>query len=274
MFKIPLDELNQKAYRIRRELIELLYKVGSGHLDTSLSLVEIWLSVVYSDFFALDPDNGAWDKRDRIFLSEGHACPLQYLINADLGYYEVDEVFEGLRQPFTPFGGHTIRNLEYGLENSNGSLGIGLWQAYGHALETSQKVFCIAGDGEFQEPISVSLFSASHNLKPLGNFILLINNNHLAQDSEVDIGPIDRIADAYKWHTQQIDGHDFDELDKALHQAVENTEQPSLIICNTIKGYGGDPVRADKLGSHGVPPKTEQDYRAYLNGLEASQRAD
>ena len=97
MYKISIEELKDKAYNIRRDLIELIYRAGSGHLDTSLSLVEVWLSIVHSDFYSLDAKNGEMKNRDRIFLSEGHACPVQYMINADLGYYPKEELLKGFR---------------------------------------------------------------------------------------------------------------------------------------------------------------------------------
>lgn len=284
MFKISIDELKSKAYRIRHDLIELIYRARSGHLDTSLSLVDVWLSLVHSDFFQYDPKNGEWEDRDRIFLSEGHACPAQYLINADLGYYDKKEVFAGNRRPFTSFQGHTKRKLSYGFENSNGSLGIGLWQAYGMALETGctgstcctgssgSRVFCICGDGEFQEPSSIGLLTAPHYLKPAPNFTLIINYNHLAQDSTVDLGPIEGMAELYGWQVIRVNGHSFPDLGKAFHQAIDDKIRPSLLVCDTIKGKGGDPAREGKLGYHGVPPKTEDEYRTYMEGLEAQWR--
>ncbi len=265
---LPQEDITKLAYNVRRDLIELMFKTKSGHLDTCLSLVEIWLTLVKSSFFKYDPENGAWADRDRLFLSEGHACPLQYVVNGHLGYYSVERVFKELRQPKTPFQGHTVRNLNYGFENSNGSLGIGLWQAYGHALEANGHVFCIAGDGEFQEPPAFSLLNVTHNLKPLGNYHLIINNNGLAQDSEVDIGPLTEVARSYNWQVLDVDGHNISALASAFHEAVNNKKQPSLILCKTIKGYGGDPEKAGKLGSHGVPPKTGEDLKCYLAGLE------
>jgi transketolase len=272
MYKISIEELKDKAYNIRRDLIELIYRAGSGHLDTSLSLVEVWLSIVHSDFYSLDAKNGEMKNRDRIFLSEGHACPVQYMINADLGYYPKEELLKGFRKPFSPFGGHTVRNLKYGFENSNGSLSIGVWQAYGNALETANNVFCIAGDGEFQEPTSQGIFSVPLNLKPLGNFTLIINRNRLAQDSEVDLGPIKEVAALYNWQTMIVKGHDFNALGSALQLAVEDKDRPTLMICDTVKGYGGDPNHAGKLGHHGKPPGNDEEYQAYLAGLEAGRR--
>ncbi len=273
MFRVTLQELEEKAYRIRKNLIDLMYQSGSGHLDTSLSLVEIWLALVYSDFFHFDPQNGGWEGRDRLFLSEGHACPVQYMVNADLGYSTVEDVFAGFRKPNTPYQGHTKRDLKYGLENSNGSLGIGLWQAYGQALVIDRYVFCIAGDGEFQEPASQSLLSVTHNLKPAPNYILILNDNKLAQDSQVDIGPIGEIAGLYGWQVIRVDGHDFHGLGEAYIQAVNEKTKPSLLICDTIKGKGGDPQNEAQLGFHGRPPKDEAEYRTYIDGLEAAREA-
>ena len=274
MFKVQIQELEDKAYRIRRDLIELMYRSGSGHLDTSLSLVEIWLALVYSDFFQYDANDGAWDGRDPVFLSEGHACPVQYLVNADLGFYTVEDVFSGFRKPWSPFQGHTRRNLKHGLENSNGSLGIGLWQAYGYALETDRFVFCIAGDGEFQEPSSQSLLSAPHFLKPAPNLILILNDNKLAQDDAVDLGPVEGVAELYNWQVIHVsNSHNYKELGEAYLNAIEDRERPSFIVCETVKGKGGDPVNEGVLGFHGRPPKDETEYRAYIAGLEATRRA-
>jgi len=272
MFKITVDDLKDKAYNLRYNLIELLYKTGSGHLDTSLSLVEIWLSIVYGNQYRFDPDNGSMLERDRIFLSEGHACPLQYLINADLGYYNKEEVFDGLRQPFSPFQGHSIRNLDYGIENSNGSLGIGLWQAYGNALDSDSTVYCIAGDGEFQEPLSLSIFAAATNLRPAGNFVVLVNNNGLTQDSKIDLGPLLKVANSYDWQTYSVDGHSFSAIGEAIQSSADISDKPSIIICKTVKGKDGDPALAGKLGSHGRPPKTEEEYLAHIDGLKQSRR--
>lgn len=273
MFRISVEELQEKAYQIRRQLIELIYRAGSGHLDTCLSLVEVWLALVYSNFFCFDPKSGAWEDRTPLFLSEGHACPLQYLVNAMLGFYPVEEVFAGFRKPATPFQGHTNRSLVHGFENSNGSLGIGLWQAYGYALLIPQLVFCIVGDGEMQEPASQGLLSMPHYLRPAPkNFILILNYNELAQDAATSIGPLDKVAESYGWQVIRANGHDFKALAYAFQQAVENQYQPGLIICKTIKGRGGNPQWEGQLGHHGVPPKNQAEYQACLQGLENSRR--
>lgn len=269
MFRVSTQELDNKAYQIRKDLIELIYRAKSGHLDTSLALVEAWLGLVYSDFFQFNPQDGAWEGRDRIFLSEGHACPIQYMVNAELGYYNKVEVFGGLRRPGTPFQGHSIRNLKYGFENSNGSLGIGLWQAYGMALETDRNVFCFVGDGEMQEPSAFGLLSAPTNIKPLPNFTLIVNNNSLAQDASVDIGPLAAVAEGSGWMVIESDGHNWESVGQAYQRAVKAPNRPKCIIFKTVKGQGGDPTKAGKLGSHGKPPGNEAEYQAYLAGLEA-----
>ncbi|MBM3327973.1 MAG: hypothetical protein FJY67_00680 [Calditrichaeota bacterium] len=270
MFRIPISELDAHARQLRRDLIELIYRARSGHLDTSLSLVEVYLALVYSSSYRCDPSRGDWSGRDAIFLSEGHACPIQYLINARLDYYPVEEVFAGIRKPHSPFQGHTQRNLKYGLENSNGSLSIGVWQAYGFALEWPQDVYCIAGDGEFEEPSALGLLAAPHHLKPAGNFTLLLNNNGLAQDAATDIGPLADAARLYNWNVMEIDGHDWAALGEALQEAVRDRQRPKFIVCRTVKGQGGDPAKAGKLGSHGKPPANEAERNAYLAGVDAA----
>jgi transketolase len=162
--------------------------------------------------------------------------------------------------------------LKYGIENSNGSLGIGLWQAYGNAIDCDSTVYCLAGDGEFQEPLSLSIFAAATNLRPAGNFILLVNNNELAQDSKIDIGPLLEVAKSFNWQTSSVDGHNITAIGEAIQYSVENLEKPSIIICKTVKGKDGDPALAGKLGNHGKPPKTEEEYLAHIEGLKQSRR--
>lgn len=117
----------------------------------------------------------------------------------------------------------------------------------------------------------MGLLAAPHYLKPAPNFILIINHNKLAQDAAVDLGPLDEVARLYRWHTERVDGHDLDALSQAYHRAVEETSLPSLILCDTVKGKGGDPAWEGRLGRHGRPPKTDEEYRAYVDGLDISR---
>lgn len=274
MFRIPISELQQKAYEIRQKLVKLIFQAHSGHLDTCLSLVELYLAVTFWAKFKFDSQDGAWPGRTPLYLSEGHACPLQYLVNAELGYYPEQEARDGFRRPHTPFQGHTLRNLGYGFENSNGSLGIGLWQAYGYALAKKDSlVFCIAGDGEMQEPSSLGLLTAPFFVRPASNFVLIINNNGLAQDAAIGLGPLPQVAELYRWQMIEADGHDFQGLGHAFQQAMENQFQPSLIVCQTMKGKGGHPQWEGQLGHHGVPPKNDAEYQACLAGMETLRRA-
>lgn len=272
MFRIPIPELQQKAYEIRQKLVKLIFQAHSGHLDTCLSLVELYLAVVFWERFNFNPQNGNWKGRTRLYLSEGHACPLQYLVNAELGYYLEQEARDGFRRPRTPFQGHTLRDLGYGFENSNGMLGIGLVQAYGASLATDQMVICIAGDGEMQEPSSLGLLAAPFFVKPAPNFVLIINNNGLAQDAAIGLGPLPQVAELYRWQMIEADGHDFQGLGQAFQQAMENQFQPSLIVCQTTKGKGGHPQWEGQLGHHGVPPKNNAEYQACLAGMGTSRR--
>ncbi|MCX6785234.1 MAG: hypothetical protein NTZ18_00065 [Candidatus Komeilibacteria bacterium] len=269
MFRVPIPELQQMALEIRQKLVRLIWQAHSGHLDTCLSLVELYLGIVSWDKFKFDPKNGSWDGRTPLFLSEGHACPLQYLVNAQLGYYPEEEVWDGFRHPQTPFQGHTARDLSRGLENSNGLLGIGLGQAYGHAMVTDESVICIAGDGEMQEPTSLDLFRLGEKF-PWRNFILIVNHNELAQDARVlNLSSVVRLAQECGWRVQLISGHNFLAIGRALETTL-SFAQPSLLVADTVKGKGISSIE-DKLGQHGKPPSSEAEVEKFLAELHLAE---
>ncbi len=114
----------------------------------------------------------------------------------------------------------------------------------------------------------MGLITAPHYFRPAANFTLMINCNHLAQDSAVDLGPIDEFAKAYNWQVITVDGHSFPALGHAYQDAIADKERPTIILCETVKGKGGKPEYEGKIGHHGVPPKDEAELKAYLDGVE------
>lgn len=264
------QELEAVAHKLRVDTIEALYNAGSGHPGGSLSMAEI-LSVLYFKEMNIDPENPAWEDRDRFILSKGHACPAYYAALGERGYFPVEEFIQTLRKPHSRFQGHPCMGKTPGVDMSTGSLGQGLSVAAGMALFAKKqnkdfRVFCIIGDGESEEgEIWETAMSAGHY--KLDNLIVFLDANHLQIDGAVDdvmnIFPMCPKFEAFGWNTMEIDGHDIDAIVEAVEKAKANagSGKPTFIQCNTVKGKGVS-FMENQAGWHGTPIKKEHYDRA------------
>lgn len=260
-FKLNQDinYLADQALSIRRDIVSMLGKAGSGHTGGSLSCTDI-MTVLYFGIMNHDPKQPKWADRDRFILSKGHAAPAQYAVLAKAGYFSSDKL-DSLRQLDSSLQGHPDMNKTPGIEVSTGSLGQGLSMACGMAAGLPDKrIFTILGDGECQEgQVWEAAMSASHY--KLGNLCAIIDNNGLQIDGEVcQVMSIDPLADKWKafgWHVITIDGHDYSQLLSAFKQAQEMTTSPTVIIAKTLKGKGVS-FTENQVCWHGVAPNEEQ----------------
>tara|TARA_Y100000310_G_scaffold345817_1_gene470424 strand:- start:3059 stop:3883 length:825 start_codon:yes stop_codon:yes gene_type:complete len=257
-----IEELKQTAHNIRKDIIEMLGRAGSGHPGGSLSAADI---VVALYFYKMkhDPKNPEWENRDRFILSKGHACPLLYAVLAEAGYFpeqelsklrKVDSMLQGHPHPGTP-----------GVEIATGSLGQGLSVANGIAIaakldKKDYKVYALIGDGESQEgQIWEAAMTAAHY--KLDNLVAILDHNCLQIDGKTEcVMNIDPVAPKWKsfgWHVIEINGHDFNEIIKALDSADKVKGKPVMIIANTIKGKGVS-FMEDKADWHGKAPDEKQ----------------
>src|SRR5438477_1453820 len=151
-----LEELQEIAKLVRRDIIEMIYEAKSGHPGGSLSAVEI-LVELYFDYLKIDPKNPTWPDRDRFILSKGHAAPVLYSVMAEAGYPDTPkDQLNTLRKFGSVFQGHPDRRFIPSLEASTGSLGEGLSLAIGMALGARldgrpSRAYAMFGDGEIQE---------------------------------------------------------------------------------------------------------------------------
>jgi len=264
-------ELKGISKKIRKSILEMLYKAGSGHPGGSLSATDI-LVALYFHKMKIDSENPKLKDRDRFVLSKGHACPLLYAILAELGFFPKEEL-DKLRKIDSLLQGHPSFSTP-GVEVNTGSLGQGLSIANGMALacrldNLKNKVYVLLGDGEVQEgQIWEAAMTAAHY--KLDNLIAILDHNGLQIDGFVkDVKNVEPLKDkfqAFGWEVIEIDGHNFEEIIKALDDA-DKIKKPVMIIANTIKGKGVK-FMENKCEWHGKTPCKEELDKALSNLVE------
>jgi transketolase len=259
--------LKGKAQEIRTEVIKMIYKAQSGHPGGSLSASDI-MAVLYFDELNLGPVNACHPDRDRFVLSKGHACPVWYASLALNGFFPM-EVLDKLRQLGSPLQGHPIMGKCAGIDATAGSLGVGLAQAVGMALEAKMRkkdyrVYALCGDGETQEGIIYEAAQTANKFK-LDNLVAIIDNNGLQMDGftkdVMPVEPLDLKFQSFGWETTRIDGHNVEEIIKTFEKAKTVKGKPYCIIAKTVKGKGVSYMENIRAW-HGKAPNEEQYVRA------------
>jgi len=257
------EDLKTVAKRLRRHIISMTGKAGSGHPGGSLSSVEI-ASTLFWKVLRHKPSVPNWADRDRFILSKGHAAPLLYAVLAECGYFPVAELAT-LRQMDSRLQGHADRTVTPGVEMSSGSLGQGLSFAIGVALagrlnSQSYYTYVLLGDGECDEgQVWEGAMAAAHF--KLDNLVAIVDNNGLQIDGwncdVMNLEPLDKKWEAFGWHVIEVDGHDPAQLLDAFKQAKLSRGQPTVIIAHTIKGKGVS-FMENNAGFHGKAPNASE----------------
>ena len=239
-----VEELKAVAKKLRRHIITMTGKAGSGHPGGSLSSVEI-VTTLYWKVLQHSPTDPQWADRDRFILSKGHVAPLLYAVLAECGYFPVAEL-STLRQMDSRLQGHADRTITPGVEMSSGSLGQGLSFAIGVALagrlnSQSYRVYVLLGDGECDEgQVWEGAMAAAHF--KLDSLVAIVDNNGLQISGwncdVMNLEPLNKKWEAFGWHVIEVDGHDLTQLFNAFEQAKLVRGQPTVIIAHTVKGKG------------------------------------
>ena len=240
------QRLEAVARELRLTVIDVMAWSGGAHVGGSLSIMDI-LTILYFKYLNIDPAKPQWADRDRFILSKGHAAAGYIPVLAKRGYFP-EESLKTFNHFGSPFAMHPDCNKVIGCDASAGSLGHGLSMAVGlglgaRYLQKPWKTVCLMGDGECCEgSIWEAAMSAAHF--KLGNVIGIVDRNRLMIDGPTeDVMSLEPFSDKWRsfgWKVVEVDGHDFDQLDDALAQAWAATDQPVLILANTIKGKGVD----------------------------------
>ena len=261
------------AAKVRRGIVEAVYRAKSGHPGGSLSIADI-LSVLYFEEMNIDPQNPKMEGRDRFVLSKGHASPGLYSVLANRGFFPVEDL-KTFRKTDSYLQGHPDMLTVPGVEASTGSLGQGISVANGMALSAKlsgedYRVYSIIGDGECEEGQvwEAAMFAAHYKLN---NHTIFLDFNGLQIDGDIrkvmSPVPLDEKFRAFGLQVLDIDGNDLDQIRAAIKTAKETTDRPTLIMARTIKGKGVS-FMENEASWHGNAPNDEQ-YAQAASELDA-----
>ncbi len=258
-------QLNEKkkleilACQARLALLEGVHSAKAGHPGGSLSAADMF-TYLYQKELNVNPADPKWEDRDRFVLSKGHTAPGLYAALALRGFFPVEEMAQ-LRHLGSRLQGHPNMNTVPGVDMSTGSLGQGISAACGMALSAKlrkkdYRVYTLLGDGEIQEgQVWEACMLASHY--HLDNLCVIIDNNGLQIDGKItDVMspyPIVDKLEAFGFHVESIDAHDFDQIENAFRVARETKGQPTAIVMKSVKGKGVS-FMENNAGWHGKAP--------------------
>ena len=263
--------LEMTANQIRQDVIDMLVEAGSGHSAGPLGMADVF-TALYFHVLNHDPKNPNWPDRDRLILSNGHICPIQYAILARAGYFDIEEL-KTLRKLNSRLQGHPHRGALPGIETTSGPLGSGLSQSAGFALaakldQKKYRIYALLSDGE-QDAGNTWEAAMFIGKNKLNNITAIIDRNNIQIDGFTeDIMPLESLKEkyeAFRWHVLEIDGHNIEQIVDACNEARAIFEKPTIIIVHTIPGKGVSFMEQDYLW-HGIPPDKEQAKKA-LNEL-------
>ena len=276
-----LHQLKLAACKVRIGAIEGVHAAKAGHPGGSLSAAELF-TYLYQKEMNVDPADPKMATRDRFVLSKGHTAPGLYASLALRGFFPMEDMLT-LRKIGSHLQGHPNMNTTPGVDMCTGSLGQGISAACGMALSAklknkSNRVYTLLGDGEIQEgQVWEACMFASHY--KLDNLCVIVDNNNLQIDGDIrkvmNPHPIDKKLEAFGFHVEVIDGHDFNAIESALATAKTVKGQPSAIVMTTVKGKDVS-FMENNAGWHGVAPNDAQyeqamaELKTKLNELEGN----
>jgi transketolase len=257
------EDLAAVCKRLRREIVTMIGKAGSGHPGGSLSAVEIVVTL-YWKVLRHKPADPAWKDRDRFILSKGHAAPVLYAALAECGYFPMSEL-DTLRKIDSHLQGHADRTSTPGVEMSSGSLGQGLSFAIGAALagrldRQSWRVYALLSDGECDEGQTWEAAMSAAMFK-VDNLTAIVDKNRIQLSGFtkdiMDIDPLSKKFESFGWHVIEIDGHNLKQVLDAIEKAKQVKGRPAVIIAHTVKGKGVS-FMENNANFHGKAPNPEQ----------------
>ena len=276
----------QSADNIRALAVAMVEKAKSGHPGGPMGGAD-FMHILYSEFFNYDPSDMSWPFRDRFYMDAGHLSTLMYAQYYLLGNYEKEDV-ASFRQWGSKTPGHPEVDVSRGIENTSGPLGQGHTMGIGAAIAAkflqarfgdwmNHKIYGFISDGGIQEEISQGAGRIAGHLG-LSNFIMFFDSNDIQLSTSTDEVTTEDTGmkyEAWGWKVVTIDGHDHEEIRRALTDANNETEKPTLIIGKTIMGKGcvtaENKMFEGECELHGQPiGNTGADYTKTLLNLGAN----
>ena len=263
---LKVAELEAKAQTLRRRLVTTSAKAKIPHLGSCLSCVELLVQLYWQELH-IDPSNPGDPDRDRFLLSKGHGAPILFQVLAERGFFPIERLAD-FGKPGSVFHEHPPKpGYIPGIEAATGSLGHGLPMALGMAMaariqERPGRCYALLSDGECNEGSiwEAALLAASQKLHTLTAIIDF--NKWQATGRSQEVMALDPLAakwEAFGWHAQEVDGHDFAEISQALLAARADRERPSVIVAHTVKGKGVSFMEDDNNWHYRTPNTHELD---------------
>jgi len=265
MNDIDIDSIKGIANQLRIHSIAATTAAGSGHPTSCCSAADL-VAALFFGHMRFDPKDPHYHNNDRFILSKGHAAPLLYAAWAETGLFPSEELLK-LRQLGSDLEGHPTPRLPF-VDVATGSLGQGLSAGVGMALcarldQLDYRTYVLMGDGECAEG-GVWEAASLGGIYQLNNLIAVVDVNRLGQSQPTAFGhSLDvykKRFEAFGWRTEEIDGHDLEEILEVL-AAVGLGTQPLVILAKTLKGQGIS-FAQDQEGWHGRPLSKEEAARA------------
>lgn len=271
--------MNYKAfsYDLRKDCVDIIMAGGSGHIGGDMSLMDI-LTYLYFAEMNVSPENRKSPDRDRFVLSKGHSMEAYYAVLCAKGYLDLEDVKKNFSQFGSQYIGHPNNKLP-GIEMNSGSLGHGLPVCVGMALagkmdQKDYRVYTVMGDGELAEG-SVWEAAMSASQYKLDNLCAVVDRNRLQiSGSTEDVMHQDSQEErwaAFGWNVITVPGHNYEAIAKAFADARACKGKPTVLIAETIKGYGSA-VMEDKAGWHHHVPNQEE-YNQIIADFAARKEA-
>ncbi len=268
-----MENLTVKSLEERKNVIDMIVHDKGGHIGGDMSVIDTLIALYYN-IMNVEPDMQDDPERDMFIMSKGHSVEALYAVLADKGYFPIEQVIKEFSQFGSEFIGHPNNELP-GIEMNSGSLGHGLPVAVGMALagkmdQSKRRVYVVMGDGELAEG-SVWEGAMSASQYNLDNLCAVVDRNRLQISGTTEYvmhqDPLEARFAAFGWNVIDVDGNDIDALTAAFRTAQSVKGKPTVVIANTIKGYGS-PVMENKAPWHHHVPN-EEEYQQIMKDLDA-----
>ena len=262
--------MEEKANEIRAEIIKMLVEAGTGHPAGALGSADFWTLLYLGGLIKVYPQDPWNEERDRVVLSAGHYCPVLYAVLAEAGFFPKEEL-SSLRKIDSRLQGHPVARMLPGVENSSGPLGQGISVAVGMALaarmdKKKHRVICFMGDGEQNEGQVWEAYMSAAKYK-LSNLTVAVDRNNIQIDGHTeDVMPLEPLVEklqAFGFKVMEVDGHNMEEIEKAMNMAKTTFEKPSAIVLHTIPGKNVDFMENDYVW-HGRAPGMGETVQALM----------
>ena len=256
-------ELSCLAYDLRKKVVEMVVSGKGGHIGGDMSVIDVLVALYFKEM-NISPKNMDDPDRDRFVMSKGHSVEAYYAVLAAKGFFPMEEVIEKFFKFGSPYIGHPNNKLP-GIEMNSGSLGHGLPVCVGMALagkmdKKDYRVYTVMGDGELAEgSVWEGAMAAGHY--KLDNLCAVVDRNRLQISGNTEDVMADDDLDArfraFGWNSIHAQGNNIESLNEAFEEAKTCKGKPTVIIADTIKGYGGGEIMENKADWHHKVPTQE-----------------